>query len=89
MCRIDLAISLSYLVGIVCVGVYFSRRAAGSMKDYFLGGNTRRWWMLAASGAASNYDIAGTVFLVSLFYVVGFRARSGCCGAGSFSPRPF
>ena len=29
--------------------------------------------MLAASGAASNFDVAGTMFLVSLFYVAGFR----------------
>lgn len=74
MSALDLVILVVYLVGIVCVGVYFSRRAADSMKDYFLGGNTCRWWMLAASGAASNYDIAGTMFLVSLFYVVGLRA---------------
>jgi hypothetical protein len=29
--------------------------------------------MLAASGAASNFDVAGTMFLVSLFYIAGFR----------------
>src|SRR5260221_9309449 len=29
--------------------------------------------MLAASGAASNFDVAGTMFLVSLFYVAGLR----------------
>jgi len=44
------------------------------MKAYFLGNNESKWWMLAASGAASNYDVTGTMFLVSLFYVVGLRA---------------
>ena len=63
MSMVDLFILLAYLIGIVCVGIYFSRQAAGSMRSYFLGGNTCRWWMLAASGAASNYDIAGTMFL--------------------------
>lgn len=74
MSWIDWVILLVYLAGIMWVGIYFSRRAAGSMRDYFLGGNSSRWWMLAASGAASNYDIAGTMFLVSLFYVVGLRS---------------
>src|SRR5271170_191648 len=55
------------------IGVYHSRAASGSVRSYFLGANRQKWWMLAASGAASNFDVAGTMFLVSLFYVAGFR----------------
>ena len=35
MTSFDLVILVAYLIGIVCVGIYFSRRAAESMKDYF------------------------------------------------------
>ena len=57
----------------IAIGVAHSRRSSSSVRSYFLGNNTGKWWMLAASGAASNFDVAGTMFLVSLFYVAGFR----------------
>src|SRR5260370_26774082 len=57
----------------IAIGAAHSRRSSSSVRSYFLGNNTGKWWMLAASGAASNFDVAGTMFLVSLFYVAGFR----------------
>ena len=70
---IDLAIIALYFLGMIAIGVYHSRRASSSVRSYFLGANREKWWMLAASGAASNFDVAGTMFLVSLFYVAGLR----------------
>jgi len=69
----DLAVIALYFLGMIAIGVYHSRGAATSVRSYFLGANRERWWMLAASGAASNFDVAGTMFLVSLFYIAGFR----------------
>ncbi len=74
MTGIDIGIIVAYFLGIVMVGLYFSRRAAKGMRAYFLGGNNLPWWALAASGSASNYDVTGTMFLVSLFYVAGLRS---------------
>ena len=74
MTGLDVAIIVAYFLGIVVVGLYFSRRAAKGMRSYFLGGNNLPWWALAASGSASNYDVTGTMFLVSLFYVAGLRS---------------
>jgi solute:Na+ symporter, SSS family len=70
---IDLAILALYFLGMIAIGVYHSRRASKSVRSYFLSENRQKWWMLAASGAASNFDVAGTMFLVSLFYVAGLR----------------
>jgi len=70
---IDLAIIALYFLGMIGIGVYHSRAASGSVRSYFLGANRQAWWMLAASGASSNFDVAGTMFLVSLFYVAGLR----------------
>jgi SSS family solute:Na+ symporter len=70
---IDLAIIALYFLGMIAAGVYHARRASSSVRSYFLSGNQEKWWMLAASGAASNFDVAGTMFLVSLFYVAGLR----------------
>ena len=73
MNNIDLAILAVYFLGMIAIGAVHSRRSSSSVRSYFLGNNTGKWWMLAASGAASNFDVAGTMFLVSLFYVAGFR----------------
>lgn len=73
MNAIDLAIIALYFSGMIAIGVYHSRRASKSVRSYFLSENRQKWWMLAASGAASNFDVAGTMFLVSLFYVAGLR----------------
>jgi len=73
MSTLDLLIIAVYFSGMLAVGIYHSRRASSSIRSYFLGENRGKWWMLAASGAASNFDVAGTMFLVSLFYVTGLR----------------
>jgi len=73
MSTLDLLIIAVYFSGMLAVGIYHSRRASSSIRSYFLGENRGKWWMLAASGAASNFDVAGTMFLVSLFYVFGLR----------------
>ena len=73
MSVLDVGIVIAYLLGMLAIGIAHSRRSAGSVRSYFLGDNRGKWWMLAASGAASNFDVAGTMFLVSLFYVTGLR----------------
>jgi len=70
---IDLAILAVYFLGMIVIGIVHSRRSSSSVRSYFLGNNQGKWWMLAASGVSSNFDVAGTMFLVSLFYVAGFR----------------
>src|SRR5260370_33691403 len=57
----------------IAIGVYDARRASSSVRSYFLGANRQKWWMLAAWGAAFNFDVPGAMFLVSLFYVAGLR----------------
>ena len=71
---IDPAIIGLYLIAMMAVGFWCARQAAGGMRSYFLGGNKVPWWVLAASGSASNYDVTGTMFLVSVFYMMGFRS---------------
>ena len=74
MHTIDLAIIGLYCLGMLAIGLWHSRVSADSTRAYFLGENKGKWWMLAASGAASNFDVSGTMFMVSLFYLVGLRA---------------
>jgi solute:Na+ symporter, SSS family len=71
---IDIAIIAAYLVASVFLGYWVSRRASRDMKSYFLGGNTLPWYVLGVSNASGMFDIAGTMWLVSLLFVYGMKS---------------
>ncbi len=70
---IDAAIVIAYFVLILGVGAYMERRAEKDMDSYFLGGRTMPWWLLGMSGSSTYFDIAGTMWMVSVFYDLGMR----------------
>ncbi len=73
MALIDKLIVAVYLLGMVLTGLYFQKRAAGSIDSYFLGNKKMPWWALGASGMASNLDISGTMISIALIYALGMR----------------
>lgn len=50
-----------------------SRRASQGINEYFLGGKKIPWWILGASGTASNFDMTGTMIIVSFIYIMGLN----------------
>lgn len=50
------------------------KRAAQGTESYFLGSRKIPWWILALSGGISNFDITGTMWIISLFYIMGLKA---------------
>ncbi len=76
---VDAAIVLAYFVLILGVGAYMGRRADKDIESYFLGGRTMPWWLLGMSGSSTYFDIAGTMWMVSVFYVLGMRGMWEHC----------
>ncbi len=74
LATIDIAIILAYLAVSVFVGYWVSHRASRDMKAYFLGGNTMPWYVLGVSNASGMFDIAGTMWLVSLLFIYGLKS---------------
>ena len=70
---LDTAIILGYLVMVFAAGVYMERRAEKNLETYFLGGKRIPWWLLGMSGSSTYFDISGTMWMVSVFYVLGMR----------------
>ena len=68
---LDQIIVVLYLVAIMSIGFAMKRRAARGMTAYFLGGRQLPWWALAMSGSSSYFDITGTMWIVSLFILLG------------------
>jgi Na+/proline symporter len=70
---LDVLIIVTYLAAIVVLGTAMKRRAARNVGSYFLGERQLPWWALAMSGSSSYFDITGTMWIVSLFFVIGLK----------------
>jgi solute:Na+ symporter, SSS family len=71
---IDLGIILGYFAVAVTIGILVSRHAVKDINSYFLGNNALPWWMLGVSDASGMFDITGTMWLVYVLFVYGFKS---------------
>ena len=70
MATIDYCVIAAYLVIVTGLGVFLRKLAGRNLESYFLGGKRIPWWALAASGAVSNFDITGTMWMVTVLYLL-------------------
>jgi solute:Na+ symporter, SSS family len=67
---LDWLIIIAYLIFTMGMGIYFSRRASGSIDDYFLAGRRLPWWLAGTSLVATTFA-ADTPLAVSGFVRTG------------------
>ncbi len=70
----EIALIILYFGGMLGIGIWHRRASAKNLDSYFLGGRKTPWWMLGFSGSVSNFDIAGTTWIVGMFFFLGFKA---------------
>ena len=71
---IDVLIIAAYITATIVIGFWISKRAARSIRNYFLGGNTIRWYVLGVSDASGMFDVSGTMWMVYLLFVYGLKS---------------
>ena len=71
---IDVLIIAAYVTATLALGFWISKRAARSLKSYFLGGNEIPWYLLGVSNASGMFDISGTMLLVYWLFVYGLKS---------------
>lgn len=71
MAWIDYVIVVLYLTGIVIIGLLMQRKASSGIDSYFLGNRKLPWWVLGASGMASNLDVSGTMINTAWIFALG------------------
>ncbi len=71
---LDLIIIIAYLAAMSALGLWCRKKAARGIASYFLGSRELPWWALSLSGSVSTFDITGTMWIVSLFYLMGLRS---------------
>jgi SSS family solute:Na+ symporter len=71
---IDLLAISTYFVGIVCMGLWISRRRARDGRDFFLAGRQMTWPFIGASLFATNISSQQFVGQAGLAFSVGIIA---------------
>jgi len=72
--NIDFLVILLYLITMILIGWYFQKKASTSKENYLLGGKSLPWYYLGLSNASGMFDISGTMWMVSLAFVYGFKS---------------
>ena len=71
---IDVSIILLYLLAVASIGLFMKKRAQGDKEAYLLGGHSLPWYALGVSNASGMFDISGTMWMVMLAFVYGFKS---------------
>ncbi|MBI1388990.1 MAG: hypothetical protein GC154_11135 [bacterium] len=71
---IDYSLVALYLIVVVWLGFWYQKQASQNLRAYFLGGNQIHWLALAMSGSVSTFDITGTMWIVSLLFIMGMKS---------------
>ena len=74
MTLLDWSVVAVYMVATLLLGLYLSRRASGSMVDFFVGGRALPWWLAGTSMAATTFSVDTPLYVAG---VVGTRGIAG------------
>jgi SSS family solute:Na+ symporter len=71
---LDTVIFAVYILGVLVLGLYASRKGKRTKRDYFLAGDKLPWWMIGGSIIASNISSHHLVGAMGVAYSRGFVA---------------
>ena len=73
---IDIGIFVAYIVVVLGLGAYASRKGAATKRDYFLAGDKLPWWMVGGSIVAANICSHHFIGVMGTAYARGFVAMT-------------
>ncbi len=71
---VDIGIIFTYIIVIVIAGLILSKKAGKNIDSYFLGGKKIPWYFLGIANASGMFDITGTMWLVTVFFIYGLKS---------------
>ncbi len=74
MVSIDYGIIIIYFLIVIGLGLWYQKRASKNLDSYFLAGKNIHWLPLAMSGSVSTFDITGTMWIVSILFILGMKS---------------
>ena len=70
----DIGIVIAYIVGVLALGFYLSKKSSKNLESYFLGGKELPWYYLGLSNASGMFDISGTMWSVGILFIYGLKS---------------
>ncbi|MCW3112531.1 MAG: Na+:solute symporter [Segetibacter sp.] len=71
---IDILVMVAYLVSMLLIGIFMRKKASRDKESYLMGGKKLHWFLLGMSDASDMFDISGTMWMVALCFVYGFKS---------------
>lgn len=65
---------VAYLVSMLLIGIFMRKKASRDKESYLMGGKKLHWFLLGMSDASDMFDISGTMWMVALCFVYGFKS---------------
>ena len=78
---LDLAVFAIYMLAVILLGFFATRRGQQTKRDYFLAGDKLPWWMIGGSIVAANISSHHLVGVMGTAYKPGFAAMTVEWGA--------
>jgi len=75
---VDFGVIIAYLLFVTLIGLMVSKKATGSVEEYFLGGKHMPWYLLGISGMATFIDMGGTAYQAAWYYLIGAKGFWFC-----------
>jgi Na+/proline symporter len=75
MTFLDYSIIAAFLVFTVGLGLYFTKRASGSMKDFFVSGRNLTWWLAGTSMVAASFSSDTPLAVTEFVYEHGIAGN--------------
>ncbi|MBN1586602.1 MAG: Na+:solute symporter [Candidatus Omnitrophica bacterium] len=72
---IDWSIIIGYMVFALAIGFYFSKRASGSLTEYFVAGRTLSWWLAGTSIVATSFAADTPLAIAGIVRVRGLQGN--------------
>lgn len=68
---VDGAIVALYLLVVIALGVFVTRRATRGVEAFYLADRKLPWWMLGMAGCSSYIDISNTMAMIGVLFYLG------------------
>ena len=75
MTLLDYAIIAFFLAVTVGLGLYFTKRSSGSMKDFFVSGRNLTWWLAGTSMVAASFSSDTPLAVTEFVYEYGIAGN--------------
>jgi len=74
MSIIDVVIIVAYFLVMIVMGFWYEKKASQSLESYFLSGRSMLGLARAMAGAVGTFDISGTMWIVSVLFILGMKS---------------